>query len=374
MDDISPLYHDYYHFIDLEYIFYEKLATREELNDPSLTYESLFDLCDAISPSLVLGTGGILFELFILRFGAHKHRSLLRKQLDLRPGKPLHLEDHNEIVRQYSLLFWFEVISKLPLTNRNCNTQLFLFTLALEYRGLSRLGIQYLALCGAATNPRTFDRKRLQELSHYDSTITRLVDNGQAVFGFDNYSHFFWTPKIAVGQSSSKLGTNCTVGAISIPQITLPNNILYNLNGDIIPSTPRVKVTLACYVKPFINDLKHILCDIKDVTGDHYTYWPLARVVRENISTVPASVQIQGDKQDEKDENQDHSRGLKHFRPWFVSADDPSSNFGTTNTIVRFFKEGMEALKRKYLYVRMDVDLWMKWLRVMFLHCASLLS
>lgn len=369
MVDVHPsLFSGHYYYIDFERKFYRRLATRDELHSPNLTYTTFMDICDEIEPSLIFGTGSIMFELYVLRFGSDKHRALLRRQIRENPGIPLDPLDHEEILKKYSLLFYFECISKLPLVNRNCNTQLFLLTLALEYRGLSRLGIQFLALFGAAANPRTFDRKRNVELEKYDKALKLHIDKGEVVFGMDNFCHSFWNSRIETGKKNSIKSANVMVGAVSIPQVILPNEIRYTLQGNIIPSVPTEKVTLACYVRAFLNDLKRVLWDIKDKTGDFYTYWPVSRVVRQNITTIPASAQFdQVNVSGQPDENKDHARGLRNFRPWFVSGDNPSSNFGALNSMLRLFKEALDVLNRRYLYVRIDVDLYMKWLRVLTL-------
>ena len=81
----------------------------------------------------------------------------------------------------------------------------------------------------------------------------------------------------------------------------------------------------------------------------------------DNVRKMPAEL----DEPNPLEENRDHSRGLKNFRPWFVSADNPSSNEGTANTMTRIFKAGREVLRHSYLFARMDIDPWMKWLRVL---------
>lgn len=104
MDEVGPsLFSDYYHFIDIETTFYEQLAACPELDDPSLTYEALLALCDQICPSLVLGTGGLMFELFILRFGSREHCQLLRSHIRLHAG-----------------LYWIQLITRSFYGNIHC--------------------------------------------------------------------------------------------------------------------------------------------------------------------------------------------------------------------------------------------------------------
>lgn len=352
---------EYRQHIDLERAFYDKLANYKELHDPSITVDGILKLCETIEPSEFLGTGGMYFELFILRFGMEKHRKTILSLLTTEDGK-MQTEDQEAMYKEYALRFWFETISKLAMVKRKCNTQLFLFTLAMDYRGLSRMGIQYLAFCGVATHPRTFDRKRNVDISTYENVIKLLLTTGSAVIGWDNFCHSFWSPKIDVGREYITMNTNCTVGALSVTEHPIDNRFIYDSEGKIIPSVPESKFTLAKYVEQVISELKDALCDIKDVTGDLYTYWPMARVVRDVVQRVPAQL----DHPLPTDDNKDHSRGLKHFIPWFVSADNPSSNQGTANTFTRIIRDCKENLKKSYIYLRIDGDPYMKVLRVIF--------
>lgn len=368
---VTPLslYKDFIAFVDFERQFLSDLAARDELDQPSLTYEKLFEICEQIAPSTVLGSGGAYFEMYLLRFGTRAHVTSLLEIFKME-NPTIDSSFYEELIKRYALPYWFELITKIIYFNRKANTQLFLYTLSLEYRGLSRLGIQWLAFCGAATNIRTFDRKRNIQLGDYDNLLIRFIRNGRVVFAIDNYSHIFWCPKLKADKRSSAIGTNCTVGAMSVPLITVDNSFKRNGDGDIIPALPPKKEILALYLEEFIDSLKHAMCDIKDKTGHFYTYHPISTVVKHDINTVPArppKVETKSRKDVDGDDEMmqcDDSHGLKQFRPWFVTADNPSSNFGTANVITRIFKELRELLGSKYAYLRFDVDLFQKWLRV----------
>ena len=50
-----------------------------------LAAEELLDTCEKIAPSMFIGTGGALFETFIMIFGSEKDSSMIRTQLNPRP-------------------------------------------------------------------------------------------------------------------------------------------------------------------------------------------------------------------------------------------------------------------------------------------------
>lgn len=350
-------------FFEAERTFYYDLARHPKLDDPQLTYEDLLGICEKIMPSVCLRTGGLMFESFVIRFGIRRHRECLLE------GK-LESKVRAEIIRSYTMLFWFEVVTKVVHINRKANTPLFLVTLALEYRGLSRLGIQFLAFCGVATNPRTYDRKRTANLGSYGTYLQSLLSIGGYLIPFDNYCHQYFMPRIETKRDKIMLQTNCTVVAISVTPTIVDTRFVRAPNGVVYPSIPPKKVILFRYLRNFVAELKNSLCDIGDRTGDNYTYWPIARVVRDNVRRIPAQL----DQPNPQDENKNHDRGLKNFKPWFVSPDHPASNQGTANIMTRIYKECKQVLQHSYILSRMDVDPWMKWLRVISLSLSRFLT
>ena len=342
--------------MDLERDFYTALAKRDELNDPSLTYNQLFDICRDILPGKCPGLPGLMFELFVLRFGQKKDREILLKDPN---ENRIDVETIKTLMKKYALRFWFETITKLPCAN----TQVFLFTLSLEYRGLSRLGIQYLAFCGVANNPRTYDRKRDAKIESYDADLKIDIEMGQCIFAWDNFCKQWFTPAIKSGKETSALRANFTVGAVSRAPVPHDMSFVKNRKGDVLPSVPITRAELAYYLPSFLDDLKHALCDVRDQTGSLYSYWSVSEVVKKKINTVPM-VDKDEKKLSPSAKEQLHSRGLINFRPMFVSADNPSSNVGCMNALTRMVKESKELLKVVYPIFRVDVDPWMKCLRV----------
>ena len=65
------------YFINVERDLYSKLAERDLLEDPSLTYDGLMKLSEEILPSTILETGGFMFKLFVLRFGIERYRKAM---------------------------------------------------------------------------------------------------------------------------------------------------------------------------------------------------------------------------------------------------------------------------------------------------------
>ena len=105
-------------------------------------------LSEKLEPSHLLGVGGLLFELFVLRKSNKKTYDTFNKLLkDKREKKSTILyfqEFKKEILTNFTLPFWFHVITTSPSINRNRNKPLAQLTLMLEFRGLSRLVSKFL--------------------------------------------------------------------------------------------------------------------------------------------------------------------------------------------------------------------------------------
>ena len=97
----------------------------------------------------------------------------LQKLLKLKQenkNAPSSLQDFTkQILTTFTLPFWFHVITTSPCINRTRNKPLAQLTLMLEYRGLSRFGIEILAACKVATHTSTHDRIRDTRLLIYDN-------------------------------------------------------------------------------------------------------------------------------------------------------------------------------------------------------------
>ena len=117
----------------LERELLETLSQKEDFGFPDLSFEKVLDLSEQIRPSEVLGVGGYLFESYIIRYGAKKNCDVLALHLTRHTKLPLAFR--KEIVRDETARFW--IIRSIHSVNLFANFQLRLFTLLLEYRGLS---------------------------------------------------------------------------------------------------------------------------------------------------------------------------------------------------------------------------------------------
>ena len=178
-------------------------------------------LSEKLSPSYILGSGGVLFESFILRRCSVKDHNMFMTLVRQKKNSGLQIfvneEFKNKLVSKFSIPFWYHVIQCCAsIHQRNNNKPLEQLTLNLEYRGLSRFGIEIMAACGAATPPRTHDRKRNENLLKYDEENKQIVLEGQAVIAIDNYSHFYGSPTVSLKRTNQIILANNTVAGLSL--------------------------------------------------------------------------------------------------------------------------------------------------------------
>ena len=156
----------------IEHNLIDSLCTFDEFKSSSISCDTVMILSEKLSPSYILGSGGVLFESFILRRCSVKDHNMFMTLVRQKMNSGLQIfvneEFKNKLVSKFSIPFWYHVIQCCAsIHQRNNNKPLEQLTLNLEYRGLSRFGIEIMAACGAATPPRTHDRKRNESLIKY---------------------------------------------------------------------------------------------------------------------------------------------------------------------------------------------------------------
>jgi len=91
-----------------------------------------------------------------------------------------------------------------------------------------------------------------------------------------------------------------------------------------------------------------------------YCYWNVSRVVRDSLAAVPL--------RPSNTKPNVHNRGRKYYNPWFVSGRNSASNVGIAHILTQIFEAYQELHHRgKYGYVKMDVNLFLKYFQVFIL-------
>lgn len=120
---------------------------------------------------------------------------------------------------------------------------------------------------------------------------------------------------------------------------------------------PTLKV-LAAFIRKVLAVLGHSFNTFAGILTSPYKYWEVSRVVREKINSIPleSKVTISTDEQ--------RPRGLSNYRPFKVSKHNSASNEGLANIFIQMIKLTVEVIQKEYFYLRVDVDLFMKLIRV----------
>ena len=311
--------------VSYEHTILDSLSCMEEFGSGSVSCDTVLELSEKLEPSIILGFGGILFESFIMRQAPPRIYAAflsLYKQNNLLILVNLDLQE--KIIKRFAVPFWFYIIQTIASIHRTKNKPLAQFTLNLEFRGLSRFGIEILHACGVASHPTTHDRKRNERLVAYDEENKRIALEGKAMIAVDNYSHFYGSATVSLNRTNQLLLANNTVCGLSEYRQEVDTTFVYTPSGDIRPSVPPHREILATYVDQFMENLAEAIADTNEKTSSPYLFWEISRVVRENVNTVPLRPNVPHPKDDEP-----HSRGLKYYRPWFISHFNSASNMGT---------------------------------------------
>ena len=99
-----------------------------------------------------------------------------------------------------------------------------------------------------------------------------------------------------------------------------------------------------------MNKLRNSICDVNEEAGEDYCYWKVAHVVRDNLAVVPL-------RPSNEDQNE-HERGRKYYKPWFVSGRNSASNVGIAHIL-------SHILRIKCFSISRNMALW-KWMSICF--------
>jgi hypothetical protein len=230
---------------------------------------------------------------------------------------------------------------------------------------LSRLGRQILAFCGAAINLRTGDRDRDAKIMTYDEEQKSIILSGKAVIAFDNYNYAFGSATLKLNRRVDRINMNVTVCGISVMKADVKQSFKV-VDGTVYHSVPKSREDLLELVGPLSDRLSRVSKNLEAQTDSPFSYFEIARCVEEEIGTVP----LTSEESKVTDEPEHMQFNLDSYHPIFVSNRDTVENVGMAHLMSRIFNMVVDVIgERKYVYVRMDVAVFNKWLRVRI--CSS---
>ena len=172
----------------------ETIGKSKPANTFNVNFSGLLDACEKAEASTCLKNGGKLFEAFIIRVGKQKDSLLLRRHLE--HNIPMHADIQNFFVKKYTIQFWFYFVTSMQRVSRFIGSLLFIWTMCLEFYGLSRFGMQLLSHAKVGQDIRTYDRWRLEYLSKYDAKVATMIARNDGILVYDNYNHQYGNPKL----------------------------------------------------------------------------------------------------------------------------------------------------------------------------------
>ena len=254
-----------------EHELYRKLAWDSRIRNPNTSIDDVLKIVEEVDKSHVMGTGGWLFESYIIRFGSNPDSQYLCKQI--RKDTPLDDDTRDDYLAQYSVAFWFHLIMSIHKVNKFASEPLQMFSILLDYHGLSRAGMQYLALCHAAVLPRSLDRNKEKKLVEYDKLNQSIILEGKAVICFDNYNHAWGSAAMKLNKNTHMLNMNVTVCGISVMKTPVIQDFVYDAKSNAIPSIPASKEDLLAISSFF--DFESHKCIEENGRTNQNTIWLL---------------------------------------------------------------------------------------------------
>jgi hypothetical protein len=192
----------------------------------------------------VVGSGGVLFEYYVLLNApanlAVKFRRFLNST-DAPDDDVLRLL----ILSKFSFRFWYDAIRVMRSVNQKCNKPLALWTMLMEYRGLSRTGRMLASAVYGSLPVSTYDTYKKKMVLEYQEEMHSLFSNNLALVTIDNYSHFYNSASlvnpVAGSRETQYITCNYTVGALSRFEDNVDNHnfsFVKTRSGNFLDSFP----------------------------------------------------------------------------------------------------------------------------------------
>jgi hypothetical protein len=169
-------------------------------------------------------------DLFIILFGKENHSRELKSAVTA--SIPLKRERILLLNKQYSFPFWLHLAITLHSINQKVVYPLGMFTLLLEFRGLSRIGRAISHFVGVAPTVRTVDKIKQHLLKLQAFEIQDMIKNSICIVTLDNYSHVYGSSSISTSRNTQFLLQNYSVVAlVKVPKQIHVNYIQLKSSG-----------------------------------------------------------------------------------------------------------------------------------------------
>jgi hypothetical protein len=159
------------------------------------------------------------------------------------------------INKQYAMSFWLHLAKSLHEMNQKVIYPLALFTLLLEFRGLSRIGKSICNYAGLSPTVRTIDKVKESLLVAQKKEISELIESEIFMIAADNYTHIYGSPSITTSRDTQYHNPMYSVVALVKIPIQVPANLI-----------PLTGVTYASSVPSSIADLRVFEQDVSFVS------------------------------------------------------------------------------------------------------------
>lgn len=184
-----------------------------------------------LAPSTVLGTGGLLFEAYLLRRSPQAlYESLITAA---QRQQPLPEDVVTKAIKVHGLAFWFSIVCAVKdMSSGYCQLNLYYWTLLRDYYGESRFGRMLSARVHIGMDNRTFDRRVTSSLKEHDQTVIKIMQGNLGVFTFDNFNHQYMNPRLSTQRDHQMSRANYTVMALSKFPHNVDNSYLVDSDGS----------------------------------------------------------------------------------------------------------------------------------------------
>jgi len=198
--------------------------------------------------SFLVHAGGSLFEYYILMHGTKADFTAIFDCLE-QEGK-ISDDDINRLILKYAARFWFDTVRTLHDLCKQCIRPMVLWSMMMEYRGLSNVGMEMGSVVRASLPRKAYERHKKKMLQSYDARLLKMVHSNCAILTWDNYSHIYPESGLRLDKTTAYTQAFYTVvGASRLEQVPKDGFPFVDLkNEEVLDSVPASREALAPYL------------------------------------------------------------------------------------------------------------------------------
>ncbi len=233
------------------------------------TYSEILEMAERICPTYLHFGGGQLFLSWFIENG----KLSIRQWADTEENWS---EELRRLIRKEEVPRWiFHILSSLNGISQKNTAQLFYPTLALDFKGLSRTGMNIQAATGAALQAKQYDRMKAEVVQQEKRVSLQILHEKSAVIWVDNFSKIYRNIQYRSQYGAYRDANYTAMAFLYNTEHVVDMSYMYLPNGGLVPGSSTVMLSA-----PFLNRCKQSYEKYNNYTQVYFSHSPLPSLLQ----------------------------------------------------------------------------------------------